>query len=52
MLSWPTALYTRLHMYIPYQVVFWKDYHFLVELEHKATWAMKRVNLDCTRALE
>lgn len=29
-----------------YQLVFDKSFHLLVELEHKALWALKNMNLD------
>ena len=30
----------------PYQLVYEKTYHLLVELEFKAHWAIKRQNMD------
>ena len=36
----------------PYRIVFRKPYHFLVELEYKAMWAIKKLNCDFQAAKE
>ncbi|XP_070017595.1 uncharacterized protein [Nicotiana sylvestris] len=30
----------------PYRLVFGKVFHYLIELEYKAMWALKRLNLE------
>jgi hypothetical protein len=33
-----------------YQLVYWKTYHLLIELEHKAFWAIKKWNIELNAA--
>jgi len=33
-----------------FRVVFGKPFHFLVEIAHRAYWAVKRCNLDLEKA--
>jgi hypothetical protein len=35
----------------PYQFVYGKAYHLSVELEHRAYWAIKEINLDLDAAM-
>ncbi|XP_055802083.1 uncharacterized protein LOC129871216 [Solanum dulcamara] len=36
----------------PYQPVFGKSFHFLLELDHKAMWALKKLNMDWDATLK
>jgi hypothetical protein len=38
--------YKMLISMMPYQLVYWKTCHLLVELEHKAFWSIKKWNMD------
>ncbi|RDY05235.1 Pro-Pol polyprotein, partial [Mucuna pruriens] len=44
-----TAYWTPLGM-LPYQIVFSKDCHLLVEIEHQAYWAIKKCNMAYDQA--
>ena len=36
----------------PYQLIYGKAFHLLVELEHKAMWALNRLKLDWNKIAE
>ena len=36
----------------PYRLVYRKTYYLLVEIEHKAYWAIKALNYDCKKVVE
>lgn len=37
---------------LPYQLVFGKAFHQLIELEHRALWALRRLNFDRDKAID
>lgn len=51
LLVYRTTFQTPISM-SPYQLVYGKAFHLLIELEHKYLWALKRLNLSWKKAVE
>ncbi|XP_076917318.1 uncharacterized protein LOC143577352 [Bidens hawaiensis] len=52
---WP-SIFKDSHEFVrqatPFRMVYGKEFHLPVELEHRAYWALKSVNLDLTQAVK